>query len=158
NEPTIMERHQTQLEAQKNDTAVKPPEHVVPRPDPNVTPARFAPNDQGVLKKTIPFEAGQIGMKGEDVNPIAAGVVAELDGKEKADWRVQIRSFATPHGAGLSSDRRIALSRALSLRSALIEKGVPASRIDVMAQGLEIESGEQAGDRIDLYLYGKKGE
>lgn len=157
NGPTIMERHQSQIEADASNKTPAP-DHIVPRPNPDVTPARFAPNDQGVLKKTIPFEPGQISIDGAVLDPVAAGVVNELDGKEKADWRVQIRAFATPHGNGLSSDRRIALSRALSLRSSLIEKGVPASKIDVMAQGLEISPGEQAGDRIDLYLYGKKAE
>jgi hypothetical protein len=145
---TIMERHQK--EAEKKTEKLMP---IVPAPNPNVKPAAFDNGEQGVLKKSIPFQPGQIGLTDADADPIIAGVVKELDEEEKADWRVQIRSFATPHGDGLSSDRRISLSRALSLRSSMITQGVPASKIDVMAEGLQTDP-SKPGDRIDLYLYG----
>jgi outer membrane protein OmpA-like peptidoglycan-associated protein len=146
-EPTILERHQQQAE-QKSEP-VKP---VVPRPKEGVAPASFDKAErQNALKKTIPFQPGQIGLKTEEADPIAAGVVKELDDDERKDWRVQIKSFATPSGTGLNSDRRVALSRALSLRSTLITQGVPAGSIDVLAEG-----GQE--DRIDIYLYGPAGE
>ena len=147
---TIMERHQQETRSKKKEGTLTP---IVPAPNPNVTPTAFDPGEQGVLKKSIPFNAGQIGLTAADADPIIAGVVKELDQKDKEDWRVQIRAFATPHGAGLSSDRRIALSRALSLRSSMITQGVAASRIDVMAEGLQTDP-SKPGDRIDLYLFG----
>lgn len=148
---TIMERHQQEArDKNKNREGTLTP--IVPAPNPDVTPAAFDPGDQGVLKKSIPFQPGQIGLVPADADPIVAGVVKELDSEGKGDWRVQIRAFATPHGTGLSSDRRIALSRALSLRSSMIAQGVAASRIDVMAEGLQTDP-SKPGDRIDLYLF-----
>ena len=110
-----------------------------------------------MLKKIIPFQPGQIGLPQAEADPIVAGIVKQLDGEDKKDWRVQIRSYATPHGTGLSSDRRIALSRALSLRTTMIAQGVPASAIDVSAEGLQSQSGGPP-DRVDVYLYGPKDE
>lgn len=146
---TMLERHQNEVAEQKNEE-LKP---VVPVPKANVAPASFDKNEQGALKKVIPFQQGQIGLSSAEIDPIAVGVNKELDADEKDQWRVQIRSYATPYGTGVSSDKRIALSRALSLRTALIAQGVPAARIDVLAEGQSSDSSQQ-GDRIDLYLYG----
>lgn len=150
---TMLERHQQEVKAQKSETLTP----IVPAPNPNVKPIEFDKGEQGALKKIIPFDVGQIGLAAADVDPIAAGVVKELDKEDKKDWRVQIKAYATPHGNGLSSDRRIALNRALSLRSTLIAQGVSASRIDVMAEGLQTNNSGPP-DRIDLYLYGPPEE
>jgi outer membrane protein OmpA-like peptidoglycan-associated protein len=150
---TIMERHRKEAQAKRAGEPTLTP--VVPAPNPNVQPAEFDRGGQDVLKKIIPFQPGQISLPSADADPIVAGVVKELDREEMKDWRVQIKAYATPHGTGLSSDRRIALSRALSLRSTMIAQGVPASKIDVLAEGLQSE-GASPPDRIDLYLYGPK--
>ena len=150
---TIMERHRKEVQGQKEET-LKP---IVPAPNPNVAPASFEPSEQGVLKKIIPYQPGQIGLAAADADPIVAGIVKQLDAHERENWRIQIRSFATPHGTGLSSDRRIALSRALSLRSTMIAQGVPASSIDVSAEGLQATPSGPP-DRVDVYLYGPKDE
>ncbi len=147
---TILERHQKEAKASREE--IKP---IVPAPKAGVAPASFDRGENDALKKSIPFEPGQIGLKPDVADPVAAGVSKELDDESRKEWRVQIKAYATPHGTGLSSDRRIALSRALSLRSTLITQGIPASKIDVMAEGLEAENGKP-GDRIDLYLYGPK--
>ena len=147
---TMLERHQHEVAVQNKEEELKP---IVPAPKANVAPASFDKNPQGALKKTIPFQQGQIGLSSAEIDPIAVGVNKELDHDDKKEWRVQIRSYATPYGTGVSSDKRIALSRALSLRTALIAQGVPAARIDVLAEGQSPDSGKQA-DRIDLYLYG----
>jgi hypothetical protein len=150
---TIMERHSREVQDKKVETLTP----IVPAPNPNVTPATFESSEQGVLKKIIPYQPGQISLPEADADPIVAGIVKQLDGDEKENWRIQIRAFATPHGTGLSSDRRIALSRALSLRSTMITQGVPASSIDVTAEGLQTTAGGPP-DRVDVYLYGPKGE
>ncbi len=153
---TIMERHQQEArEKRKDKQGTLTP--IVPAPNPNVTPTSFDSGEQGVLKKSIPYQPGQIGLPPADSDPIVAGVVKELDSDGKEDWRVQVRAFATPHGAGLSSDRRIALSRALSLRSSMIAQGVAASRIDVSAEGLQSDP-SKPGDRVDLYLFGPSSQ
>lgn len=152
---TIMERHRKEAQAKRAGEPTLTP--IVPAPNPNVQPAEFDRGGQDVLKKIIPFQPGQISVPAADADPIVAGVVKELDREEMKDWRVQIKAYATPHGTGLSSDRRIALSRALSLRSTMIAQGVPAGKIDVLAEGLQSE-GASPPDRIDLYLYGPKGK
>lgn len=157
-EPTIFERHQQEAhEKTKADSAddKKSLMPVVPRPKNTANPVAFESGEQGALKKVIPFEAGQIRIPEELTNSLAAGVVKELDKDGKDGWRVQIKSYATAYGDGISSDRRIALSRALSLRSSLVTQGVAASRIDVFSEGAPSNAGAQ-GDRIDLYLYGQK--
>lgn len=151
---TILERHQKEVETPEPKKEMVP---IVPAPKAGVTPATFDKGEQDALKKSIVYAPGQIGLVAADADPIAAGVSTELDKEEHKDWRVQIRSYATPHGSGLSSDRRIALSRALSLRTELIRQGVAAGRIDVLAEGLQTDAGKP-GDRVDLYLYGPKKE
>ncbi len=148
-EPTMLERQQ--MQQTKPDTLVP----VVPRPKDGVAPTAFEQGEQGALKKSYVYEPGQISLGGPETDALAVAVVNKLDAKENKDWRVQIKSFATAYGNGLSSDRRIALSRALSLRTSLISQGVPAARIDVLAQGQDTQDGKP-GDRIDLYLYGPR--
>jgi hypothetical protein len=135
--------------------AVEPIDPVVPRPKDSSSAVRFETETQQALKKVIHYEPGQIRLVEGVTNSIAAGVVKELDTEDKRDWRVHIKSYATPHGDGISSDKRIALSRALSLRSSLIEQGVPANRMDVLAEGIPAD-GTKGVDRIDLYLYQTK--
>ena len=157
NGPTIFERQQKSLKAKQNEN---PPSEVkekeieafVPRPKDTKNPSIFDDSNQSALKKVIPFEKGQIALSSDTTNSLAAGVVKELDDEDKKEWRVQIKSFATPYGTGISSDKRVALSRALSLRSSLIAQGVSANKIDVLAEGLGSENGKSE-DKIDLYLY-----
>lgn len=158
-EPTIFERHQKEVkdeaadhQDEKSSNTLMP---IVPRPKNTSNPVLFETGTEGALKKVIPFEAGQIRMAEDLTNSIAAGVVRELDKDDKKNWRVQIKAYATPYGEGISSDRRIALSRALSLRSSLVTQGVPANRIDVFSDAAPAGDASQQ-DRIDLYLYGQK--
>lgn len=153
-EKTILQRHQEEV---KKETEKAEPIAPVAVPKPNVAPAAFDKGAQGALKKSIEFQQGQIGLSSAEIDPIAAAVNKELDAEGKKDWRVQIRAYATPYGTGVSSDRRIALSRALSLRTALIAQGVPAARIDVLAEGGAPEGGKP-DDRIDVYMYGPATE
>ena len=74
--------------------------------------------------------------------------------QDNPGWRVQIQAFASPAGAGVSNARRISLSRALAIRSWLMDKGIEASRMDVRALGAE--SDRQPLDRVDLVLFDPK--
>jgi outer membrane protein OmpA-like peptidoglycan-associated protein len=67
------------------------------------------------------------------------------------DWRVQIQSFASSSNKNRSDARRTSLSRALSVRSHLIDHGVEASRMDVRALGTQ--TNRQPTDRIDLVFF-----
>jgi hypothetical protein len=68
-----------------------------------------------------------------------------------AQSRVFIESFATrPNGAktSLSADRRIALSRALMIRSYLLEQEILSSRIDMRAFGEDIGPNNDGKNRV----------
>lgn len=154
-EPTILERlnqkEATPVKTAAEEKTLKP--ILPPSPKEGVAPAAFETGPQDVLKKSIVLQPGQISMVPEDSDPIVAGVIKELEGN--ASWRVQVKAYATPFGTGLSSDRRIALGRALSLRTAMIEQGVTPNRIDIMAEGMQTDD-SKPGDRVDIYLYGPK--
>lgn len=156
-EPTMFERQQMKAQDEGKDEK-KDLAPVVPRPKEGVTPLNFEPGEQGALKKSLPFQPGQIRLEGAQTDEIAAGVVNELEREGHENWRIQIRAHATPTGAGLNSDRRIALNRALSLRTSLIAQGVPAGKIDVMAEGQSNGQNGGPADRIDLYLYGPRAK
>jgi outer membrane protein OmpA-like peptidoglycan-associated protein len=64
--------------------------------------------------------------------------------------RIQILSFATSTDGSESSSRRIALSRALTVRDYLLERKIDPSRIDVRA--LAGQKGDKTSDRVDIVL------
>lgn len=68
--------------------------------------------------------------------------------------RLQIRGFASPNGPDARSGaRRLALNRALAVRSVLIDNGVRTTRMDVQAL-IEDEKGGPL-DRVDVVLVGR---
>jgi len=73
-----------------------------------------------------------------------AATMAESDG------RLQLKAYAGGTGDTLSSARRLSLSRALSVRSFLIEQGIRSTRIDVRALGRAEGSGPP--ERVDVVL------
>jgi outer membrane protein OmpA-like peptidoglycan-associated protein len=70
--------------------------------------------------------------------------------KDKPELRLQLMAYAG--GADLSSSkaRRLSLSRALSVRSFLIEKGVRSTRIDVRALGNKTT--DEPVNRVDINI------
>ena len=73
-----------------------------------------------------------------------AATMAESDG------RLQLKAYAGGTGETLSSSRRLSLSRALAVRSYLIEQGIRSTRIDVRALGRAEDSGPP--ERVDIVL------
>jgi len=61
--------------------------------------------------------------------------------------RLQLVAYATSTDDNPSRARRLSLSRALAVRSNLVERGVKSSRMDVLALGSKFE--EAPGDRVD---------
>jgi outer membrane protein OmpA-like peptidoglycan-associated protein len=64
--------------------------------------------------------------------------------------RLQLKAYAAASAESASLARRLSLTRALTVRSALIEQGVRSTRIDVRALG-----GKDAGDtpdRVDIFI------
>lgn len=72
-------------------------------------------------------------------------IVAQL---KTAGSRLQVRAYATGEDGSKSSARRISLSRALSVRSYLMDKGIKPNRVDVRALGTDTDKSPL--DRVDL--------
>ncbi|MBZ0325714.1 MAG: OmpA family protein, partial [Alphaproteobacteria bacterium] len=64
--------------------------------------------------------------------------------------RVQLKAFAAGTAETASQARRLSLSRALAVRSFLIDKGVESTRMDVRALGTNFEEGP--ADRVDIQI------
>ncbi|WP_085581316.1 OmpA family protein [Thalassospira mesophila] len=64
------------------------------------------------------------------------------------DLRVQLQAYAAGESQNASKARRLSLSRALQVRSYLIDGGVRSTRIDVRALGANVPSGP--ADRVDV--------
>ena len=93
----------------------------------------------------IPFAAGE--------TELAQSAQEQLDGlaqdlRSAETLRVQLLAYAGDEGASPSKARRVSLSRALAVRSYLIESGVKTSRIDVRALGNKTTS--DSPDRVDV--------
>lgn len=69
---------------------------------------------------------------------------------ENPRLRVEILAYADLPGEGGRAARRLSLSRALAMRSRLIEEGVPDTRIDIRALGGETD--RLPKDRLDLVV------
>ncbi len=68
--------------------------------------------------------------------------------------RIQIRAYASASGTDAASGaRRLSLSRALAVRSYLIDRGVRSTRIDVRALGVPTDGG--APDRVEIATLGR---
>lgn len=83
-----------------------------------------------------------------DGQSVLDGVISELGSSDKL--RVQLMAYAAGEDLSSSKARRISLSRALSVRSYLIEKGVRSTRIDVRALGDKAEGDQK--NRVDVNM------
>lgn len=82
-----------------------------------------------------------------EVERLLASLAATM---KKGDGRLQLKAYAGGSGETLSFARRLSLSRALSVRSFLIEKGIRSTRIDVRALGRAEDS--RPAERVDIVL------
>ena len=85
----------------------------------------------------------------EDSNKAALQAIAATTRSEDRT-RLQLKAYASAQDSSASAARRLSLSRALAVRSFLIESGVSSTRIDVRALGAKSESGPP--DRVDLVV------
>jgi outer membrane protein OmpA-like peptidoglycan-associated protein len=125
------------------------PEPAAAPPPPPIsdTATSVAANTGAGLRVT--FGAGEA-----DLSPASAaaikGVVQSAASGESASFNVVAYAAGTPEDP--STARRISLSRALAVRSALMADGVTSSRIYVRALGAT--GGNEAPDRVDLAILG----
>ncbi|MBT7266195.1 MAG: OmpA family protein [Rhodospirillaceae bacterium] len=119
---------------------------VNPKPAPQVAARPAAPSTGSHLI----FKLGDAKLSG-DVRNTLDGLAAKLNATPKS--RMQLLAYAGEPNLSASKARRLSLSRALSVRSYLIKKGVRSTRIDVRALGNKVSSG--VPNRVDLKVVGK---
>lgn len=118
------------------------------KPAPRRQVATLEPGDlaevEGHKGLRLLYEAGsaQLPAAGE----VRLKALAEL--LTETDDRIQLKAYGG--GDATSAARRLSLSRALAVRSYLIEQGVRSTRIDVRALGIAKDGGP--ADRVDVLL------
>jgi outer membrane protein OmpA-like peptidoglycan-associated protein len=75
---------------------------------------------------------------------------AIADLKKDENLRLQLVAYASGGDDAGSQARRLSLSRALAVRSYLIDQGVRSTRMDVRALGNRVPSGPP--DRVDVVV------
>ncbi len=85
-----------------------------------------------------------------DLDDAAQAVLQDLADRmnEAPQSRIQLKAYAAGSAETASRARRLSLSRALSVRSFLIDEGIRSTRIDVRALGSGAEDGP--ADRVDI--------
>lgn len=154
--------------AQTTIAPPSPPEAKAPPPPPPASvptvaapippKAKEEPKSQAALPPAGAPAAGDVALRiafPNDDSKLPANSqkgLKELAAKMKADEGLRLQLLAYAGGGDLSSSkaRRLSLSRALAVRSYLIEDGVRATRIDVRALG--DKTAEQPMNRVDVNL------
>lgn len=114
-------------------------------PTPPSRPA--APDTTGEAALTLPFDGSQV--------TLSDGAKASLDSSMATfgdNGAIQVLAYASKDKDNPSKARRTSLSRALAVRTYLIEKGVASNRIDVRALGDQFGTGR--ADRVDVFHAG----
>lgn len=131
----------------------EPPPGSAPPPPPPVSdtaPTKAAPTTEGLR---LTFAAGQ-----SDLSPDSAASIKELTAAappgDATTFNVQAYAPGTPDDP--STARRVSLSRAMAVRSALVADGVPSARIFVRALGAQY--GDGPPDRVDVNVESAPGQ
>ena len=126
----------------------KPARVVEPEPEPEARQVASLP------RVTLPPGGGQVlriefSGNGTRLSPEAEeSLRAVAAAATEADGRLQLQAFAGGSSENASGARRTSLSRALAVRSFLIEAGVRSTRVDVRALGTAGDSGP--AERVDV--------
>lgn len=110
-------------------------------------PARPAGEGEGVAAIKVVFSGDAAAIPAGSRDSLKA-LAAKVNAND--EQRLQLVAYASGAGVSPSSARRLSLSRALAVRSVLIDAGVRSSRIDVRALG-DKPAGEPA-NRVDVNL------
>lgn len=111
--------------------------------------AALPPPSQAVPGRVgeIPFVAGAADLPANGKS-VLDQAVTQLKRDDEA--RLQIVAYASGGDDSGSQARRLSLSRALAVRSYLIDQGVRSTRMDVRALGNK--SSEGPADRVDILV------
>jgi outer membrane protein OmpA-like peptidoglycan-associated protein len=145
-------------EAEPETAAINPiapaePAPGSPPPPPPITDTastKAAPTTAGLR---LTFAPGKSDLSADSAASIK-DLTASAPGGDAATFTVQAYAPGTPDDP--STARRVSLSRAMAVRSALVADGVPSSRIFVRALGAQY--GDGPPDRVDLSVEGGPGQ
>ncbi len=134
-------------------TAVAPPAASASNPASQqtalLTPPAAPPAARSGGDLVLAFESGKSDLPAG--NAQLEALAKQLAGSED---RIQIRAYASASGSDAASGaRRLSLSRALAVRSYLIDRGIRSTRIDVRALGVPTDGG--AADRVEIATLGR---
>ncbi len=135
------------------DVKAPPPPPAVakaaPVPEKPAAPATETASRESVASQNIAFAAGTSSLSRASQKQLD-GVAEQLNAQP--DARMQLLAYAGEPNMSSSKARRLSLSRALAVRSYLINKGVKSTRIDVRALGNQVPDGSPS--RVDLRVIG----
>lgn len=118
-----------------------------PMAAPSAAPTQVAAAP-GVLSRVL-FTSGSADLN--DAGRRELGQLASRLGRE-GDGRIQLLAYADGTPESESQARRLSLSRALAVRSFLIEQGIRSTRVNVQALGIKTAGGP--ADRVDAMAVG----
>lgn len=128
-----------------------------------IAPAPSQDDLNDTATKVDDFEAYRL-LFGRDKTDLATSeqdVVTKVAAKLKAEpnTKLQLRAYADGTPDTSAQARRVSLTRALNVRSALLQQGITATRLDVRALGMgsadmndQVGKGNIPADRVDLIL------
>ncbi|MDA1023077.1 MAG: OmpA family protein [Proteobacteria bacterium] len=123
----------------------------VPKPAPAKKQQASLPSAKDTLKKGRALQVvfgTKVSKLPDNAKPDLLGLAKKLKGKD--NLRLQLLAYAGGKDLSSSKARRMSLSRALSVRSFLIESGVRSTRIDVRALGSKTT--EDPVNRVDVNI------
>lgn len=127
-----------------------PPATTTPVPTPleakSESIASLTPGEDGRLIR-VEFDASQSKLP-DSAKPNLLKLAEQV--KDKRDVRLQLLAYAGGDDLKSNRARRLSLSRALSVRSFLIESGIRSTRIDVRALG--DKTSDDPKNRVDITL------
>ena len=132
-------------QAPVQNRAMTPPKAIVPAPTSSQQTAALPPADGQALRLLFEGSAAKLNAAAQQqLQQIAAALSAN-------NQRIQLKAFASgATGTIRGTARRESLSRALAVRTYLIQNGVRSTRIDVRALGVPNDGGPS--DRVDVIL------
>lgn len=147
-EPTVVAEHdETQTTAMSsggNGVVIPlPPKSDAPAQVASLPPATGALSDGDSLRIVFDAETSKLAQTARDA---LLDIATKM--KSQDNLRLQLLAYAGDADASASAARRLSLSRALAVRSFLIENGVRSTRIDVRALGNK--STEEVTERVDI--------
>lgn len=140
-------------EAEPTPEAPEPPTEAAPEPaaetadDAPASPAPTAPATATGDALTLTFAPDQTDLP-SDAHAGLEAFAKRLQGNEAL--QVRVMAYASGDGDNASRARRTSLSRALAVRSYLMDQGIRSTRIEVRALG-QPETG--AADRVDVAMF-----